>query len=304
MKKKIRIALGGAGTETHVRSIIETVNDFDVKHEFTISCLPSRNAYFTHLHTFDIYQELFGYHATTRYIINKMLGKKNICFWIGSDVLLARADGKALRRTLFTAKFVDLQLAISPNLVEELKPIGIHASEWMIPVKNIEALPIYPLPDTFAVLTYLPDQHHQFYGSAVIYQLAEELPEIPFMVIGGNAANQKTLPNLQYLGWVQDMESIYKRTSVLIRATQHDGCARMITEALARGINVIFKAHKRPFCHHAVTYNQIKKTLLSLRENLWVNEAGAEYVRRTYQYEKLGNQLLDIYRALHYGGER
>ena len=47
-------------------------------------------------------------------------------------------------------------------------------------------------------------------------------------------------PNVRTLGWVEDMDSVFRRATVLIRPVMHDGLANMVIEALAYGRYVLW----------------------------------------------------------------
>lgn len=300
--RKIRVALGGTGIETHIHTIIQTVRNADINGEFEIFYLRDRKAFYSSLLKFDIYHELFGYAAFKRFFLCKLFGRKTICHWTGSDVLRALQSPGQTRRT---AKCVDLQLVAYQNLIAELQPLGIHAREWVLPTLNIEKTEVYPLPSQFTILAYLPAQNHQFYGSEIIFRLAQEQKDIKFIILTGGSHNFPALKNVQYYGWIsheewpQQIEQIYRQTSVLIRATQHDSSALMVIEAIARGRQVIFSAYPREFCIYATDYNSIKNQVLVLQKNIQPNLDGAKYVREKYQTQLLAEQLLTIYRELY-----
>ncbi|MBN2093184.1 glycosyltransferase [candidate division KSB1 bacterium] len=300
--RKIRIALGGSGVETHIHTIIQTVQRADTKGEFEIFYLPDRKSFYSALFKFDIYHELFGYAAFKRFFACKLFGHKTICHWTGSDVLLALKNPE---RTRFTAKFVDRQLVAYHNLMAELQPLGIQAIEWVLPTLNFENAKIYPLPDQFTILAYLPAKNHRFYGSEIIFRLAQECNEINFIILTGGSHDFPTLKNIQYYGWIpseewpQQIEKIYQQTSLLIRATPHDSSALMVIEALARGRQVIFSAYPREYCHYATDYNSIKNKVLTLQKNIQPNLDGARFVQAKYQPQVLAQQLLTIYRELY-----
>ncbi len=300
--RKIRVALGGTGVETHLQTIIQTVQNADRNGEFEIFPLLDRKSFYSALLKFDIYHELFGYAATKRYIICKLLGRKTICHWTGSDVLLAL---KSPERARFTAKFVDLQLVAYHNLINELHPLGIQAIEWVLPTLNIENARIYPLPDQFTILAYLPAKNHAFYGSEIIFRLAQELDQINFIILTGGSHDFPPQKNIHYYGWVAledwplQIEKIYQQTSLLIRATPHDSSALMVIEALARGRQVIFSAYPREYCHYATDYHSIKDKVLALQNNIQPNQEGSKYVREKYQPQVLAQQLLTFYRELY-----
>ena len=237
------------------------------------------------------------YNPSLKYtIIAKLLGKKVVRYWVGSDVLKVISSKKTMLKAKFLNFFTDKHLATSEILVKELKSIGIDA-EWLPIVPENLTPSIEPFPDKFTVLSYLPDDRRAFYGSKIIYKLAEEFPNIRFLVVAGTAEKQKKMQNIEYLGWQEDMELIYRQSTVLIRMTEHDGLSKMVLEALAHGRQVI-RSYEFPYCYYARDYAEVKSALLKIMENPVLNYEGAKYVQDNFNAKKWIAKLINIYNNL------
>ena len=73
---------------------------------------------------------LWGSYPVFFYVLPKLFGKKVIIHWIGSDVLYATSgEGSALDRIVrsIAYRMVDLHLAVSQALADDLKSLGIEA---------------------------------------------------------------------------------------------------------------------------------------------------------------------------------
>jgi hypothetical protein len=229
-------------------------------------------------------------------ILTKLWGKKVICHWIGTDVLNVISNKRYKLQARVMDLFINLHLAGSETLVKELKSIGLWALWMPLIPKNI-TISFQPFPAKFTIISYLPDDRHEFYGSNILYRLAQEFPDMRFLVVGGTGKGQKNMPNIEYLGWQEDMESLYAQTTVLLRVPQHDGLSLMLLEALAHGRQVIY-SNRFPHCYHARIYDEVKNALLQIKENPTLNYKGVDYVKETFDQEKTIQKLIQIYDSL------
>jgi glycosyltransferase involved in cell wall biosynthesis len=147
------------------------------------------------------------------------------------------------------------------------------------------------------VLTYLPKGREDFYGAATIHQLAKDMPDVEFLAVGGDGDDAPSSPNLRFLGRVEDMPEIYRKTSVLVRLTQHDGLPKMLLESMAMGRNVVW-SFPFPHCLQAKTTKEAAKALLQLRRTGTPNLAGARYVISEFGPDRIIPRLADTIRRL------
>lgn len=239
---------------------------------------------------------LWGGHNPLIYIIPKLLGKKVIIHWIGTDVLSVTSNKEQTVNTLLRKiayRMVDLHLAVSEALANELKPLGIDA--LVVPL-----IPDMPLlqeditwPSEDVVLVYLPEGRPEFYGSSIVFRLAKELPQIKFLIVAHAGEDIPQLPNIEYLGWI-NLETIWRQVKIYLRLTKHDGLPNMVIEALARGKRVIW-SYQYPFCHQARNFEEARDALKDL---LWQNQPnveGMQYVRCEFEPSKMAQNYRDVY---------
>jgi len=226
-------------------------------------------------------------------LLLKALKKKVVVHWIGSDVLKATDNRKTKTVAYLSSPLIDLHLAGATWLRDELKEIGI--SSIYVPLVSDIDMEVSPLPESFTALVFLPETRYVFYGGPTIEKLAKEFPTIRFLVVGNNRNFRE--PNIKSLGWIADMKSIYKKSSVLLRIPRHDGLSLMVLEALSAGRQVIYSCIF-PFCDHARKYIEVKEALSMLLKNLTVNYEGAKYVKSHFNNKKLTKSLLTIYSSL------
>lgn len=82
-------------------------------------------------------------------------------------------------------------------------------------------------------------------GSEIVLSLAETLTDEQFLIAGTFASEDaetkaRSLPNVDYRGWVDDMREVYAETEILlVPSLVEEGGPRVIVEAFANGIPAI-----------------------------------------------------------------
>ena len=121
------------------------------------------------------------------------------------------------------------------------------------------------------------------------------MPEVTFLAVGGEGEGASHPPNVNYLGFVDDMAALYPRVSALLRLTPHDGLPKMVLESLACGRNVIW-SFPFPHCNHAKNVVDALDSLVSLRSSRKLNREGADFVKREFPFDRIANQLASTIR--------
>jgi hypothetical protein len=222
-----------------------------------------------------------------------------VMHWVGSDVSYALAlDRNRESKELISRP---VHWAEVPWTAEELLPLRITAE--LVPLAAIRVPASTPaLPERFTVLVYLPDSRPQFYRRDLAMRLAESLPAAQFLVAGGRGEGCVSPPNVEHLGWNDDMSRVYERCTVLLRLPEHDGMSFMVLEALAAGRHVIWNHPLRGVIE--VTDEDSARAelgkLLTEHENarLAVNEAGRRLVREQFAPERVRGEILSRFEHL------
>ncbi len=193
--------------------------------------------------------------------------KPVVIHWVGTDVKLAREVHRKGRVSVRIAEKAH-HWADAPWLVEELRTIGVSSEYVPLPITLHEGRSP-ALPSEFAVLLYCPREpaYREVFDLETMLRLPEAFPGVPFLLI---ASPPESLPgplppNLTATEWVDDIEPVYKRTTVLVRLTHHDGQSFMVAEALSRGRYVIW-SHPMPGCIQASTFEEVSAALHALLE--------------------------------------
>ncbi len=221
-----------------------------------------------------------------------------VIHWVGTDVLFAleafRA-GNASRRLLDHA----VHLADAPWLTGEIGELGVTADYAPMPVPGLSPNEPPPLPAEFRVLVYFPvdSLDREDYDAETIFHLVDDFPGVRFLLIPSppETLPRPLSPNLEARGWVDDMEAVYRETTVYLRLTHHDGTSFMAVEALSRGRHVIW-TFPMPGAIEARGYEQVATALRDLiarheAGKLGLNDEGREAVLRDFDPERLGTEL-------------
>ena len=210
--------------------------------------------------------------------------KPTVIHWVGTDVQIAIDEHRKHNVSLRVAER-PLHWCDAPWLVDELRTVGVISEYVPLPIP-IHVPPAPPLPETFRVLLYYPvdDYDREVFDGETLLRLPAEFPEVPFTLIPSPA---ETLPgplppNLETRAWVDDMDQLYRETTVVVRLTSHDGQSFIAAEALSRGRYVIW-TFPMPGCIKAEGFDAVASALRGLidRHNageLKVNQSGRRSV--------------------------
>lgn len=188
----------------------------------------------------DMFVELFKRTSTTE-----------VMYWIGTDVSAHASEAGGARRPArwrMGQRLITTHLAGSTPLRDELRELDIPAEVADFPAFFAHPQgPLPPIPEDFAVLTYIPDARADFYGGNVVLALALRFPAVSFVVMGGWGgwlSPSTRPPNLHFVGWVADARPLYSECSVVLRLVRHDSIGATVAEGLLFGRPVLYT---RPF---------------------------------------------------------
>lgn len=222
-----------------------------------------------------------------------LTGKPTIRHWIGSDVL--RYCNKPLLRERLIYPYVKKHAAVTQELCQELRTVGIEAEVVPVFTPGLENCPILPMPVRFSVLTYWRSDVTTFYGAYVVAELARRDQDIQWYVVGSDLGPK--LPNVTCLGWV-DMSSVWPRVSAYFRFTAHDGLPKLLLEALARGRYAIWN-RSLPGCLQVNTVDEAFTALQTLKAVASTpNLEAVDLVRTRYSTNVLRQTLRRLYESV------
>lgn len=235
------------------------------------------------------------------YLPSKVVAKKVVVHWTGSDVIRAMACNRSATRRLLrklTFRMIDMHLAVSEPLAQELRSMAVEAAvvplvPFLPPSEQANA----EWPSGQMVYVYLPEDRPQLYCAAEVFSLARELQQIKFLITGHSGRNAPQLPNIQYLGWIDDMDAVWRQVRVYLRLVQHDGMPQCVLEALARGKYVVW-TYAFPHCFRAGSHEETRDALLETSDQTQPNSEAAAWVRLEYDPARLVRTLKQAYSNL------
>jgi hypothetical protein len=194
---------------------------------------------------------IYGIYLQTcsRYILaGKLLGKKTIVHFVGSDAYWVARELSSWRQTYwrFVLRHSDKLFYVSPHLEAMIGRKGVIlpfpiATDQFRQSKNLK------VSVERDVLYYCPSgtANERIYRLSWFLDYAQSHPDEKITVIGNvsHPANyQIPLPNVKVIPFVEraEMPALYRKHKRLIRMTTEDGLPRMVHEALLSGLDVIY----------------------------------------------------------------
>lgn len=221
----------------------------------------------------------------------KLIGKKVITHWIGSDVLNAITGEVGY----LGHSFIDHHFVCYEPLKTELQSIGIETTVLPIVPFNVN-LTLGKMPDTHAVMIYMPENRLEHYGYSELCYVFEQFPDLPFHIVansGGGAIFEK-YRNVTAHGWLDEnaMEELYEKVSIVLRFIKHDGLSMSVIEGLIKGKKVIWNNQ-----YHGVIYAESREAVCTeLREILktppYLDTNVSNYVKNELSKDKI-RQIFD-----------
>jgi hypothetical protein len=191
--------------------------------------------------------------SCSRYIVvGKLLGKKTVIHFVGSDAYWFARERSILRRLywIIVLRLTDHIFYVSPHL-EALT--GRRGTILPLPIATDsfrEARLGLRKPDR-DVLYYCPSgrDNERIYRLSWILEYAASHPEQKVTILGSSshpAQYKLGLPNVLVVPFIETskMPDFYRRHKRLIRMTTEDGLPQMIHEAVLAGLEVYFNGEK------------------------------------------------------------
>jgi len=233
----------------------------------------------------------------------KLLNKgKIVMHWAGSDVLDERGVVARGKRDPWVAQKIH-HWAESDWMVNEVNELGVPCERVALPSSLIPDRSV-PLPVEFRVLVHVPSVDVGYlYGLDRILQVARNVPQVPFELVGWKAGQISSAPhNLQVHKRIRNLEELYKRSSVVWRPVRHDGLSFMVREALGYGRHVLYTY---PFigCVQVNGVDDAQKEILRVFDlhrqgRLEINYVGQQAVSKNYACGLLKQEILSRLEAL------
>lgn len=231
--------------------------------------------------------------------IANILKKKVIYHWVGTDVF------SLLKNETIVGKYkehIDLHLAYAPNLVNELKSLGIESKLFTV-VPNGMDYKCARMPRKHAVLLSLPDNDMEraaFYGYYDMIEIIKEFKDITFYVTRSNHPEYYEMNNVIFKGNVshEEMNDIYNDISIIIRWPKHDGQSLLLMEGTIKGKYMIYN-HLLPYTIHGENTQDICRIMKEIiKEKPTPQLEASQYGIESYNTKKCREEFDRIMRDM------
>jgi hypothetical protein len=218
------------------------------------------------------------------YLIARLLRKKIIVHWIGSEIL-------DLKKSHYWP--VHVGFSVTRKLLHELDLHSINSNylPLFFSIGSAKEYNKQVYPNSHGVLFYLVAGKEQFYGLEYLMLLADAFGETPFYVIGSSKISFQN-DNIYSVGYLDEdsLNELFRKITIYVRITQHDGLSQLILKSLSLG-RVVVSNTQYPF---VTFYNPSEDSCSKLIESLMVflskkpmiNNDSINYIDEHYGYSK------------------
>jgi hypothetical protein len=277
---KIRILI--LGEVYHAKAFYEQLKNYEkgIFEPKYYDKLPSDEV----LKNFDLYHLI----SSPLPVINKLKqhSKPILYHWIGTDVYRFLNDNfikRYLKKLIIDSAKIH-HLVVSPNLKDKLERFNINSR--VVPLtKHRVVHDILQAQKKLSVLSYVPNNRWEFYHGETILELSTRLPGVDFHILAAGSQNSGK-PNLFFYDFVEDVTSFYKKCSVLIRLTVHDGLPKMVLEALSYGMQVLWN-EPFPHCYMVKNLNDCLSVLREFESDCPTNLEGKKFVDESFNESRI-----------------
>jgi len=180
----------------------------------------------------------------------------------------------------------------------ELRDLGIEAK--VVPIPPSKLYEVRPLPKDFTVACYMPAMNKDFYRPKEMAEIAKKLPDVKFKFFG-NPAQKGTdpalSPNLEYVGYITDMDAFISECSAIMRFPIHDGLPISVLEFLLAGRYAITNVPiKNSFVVLNNDIDQIVRGINQIKElaKEGVNQQASDYWRERLNHDTFRKTINDL----------
>ncbi len=224
--------------------------------------------------------------------------KKVMMTWVGTDVTKSK-QLKTVNQTFLN----EAEHYCEVNWIqEELKEMNVDAEILNFfnfsDDKNSDVVE----NDQLQVLTYISKNREDYYGWKEIIGAAADHPEVSVTVVGTDGEGMGDIPsNVKCLGWVEDMDTLFKKAHCTIRFVEHDGLSGFVLESLYRGKQVLY-SEPLQHCLQVGSQEEISNALAKLKSELnngekLFNEKGRSFVKTNFNRDAILNRLIEKFKT-------
>lgn len=219
---------------------------------------------------------------------------KKVIHWIGSDIWQMQQMDLANRKILLAwfRNNIDEHFCEADFTRKELKELGVEAKVVRLPPRWLYEYD-EKLPEKFTVACYWPTNNKDFYMPKFVQEIAALCPEFDFKFYGDNNLIGKK-GNIEYVGYISDMEKFIKSCSAIMRFTIHDGLPISVLEFILAGRNAICSVPVKYATHAQTSSPAVVAQALRQLAKMPANKKGSAYWRKELSHKKFNNVFSKI----------
>jgi hypothetical protein len=195
--------------------------------------------------------------------------------------------------------------SISESIKDELNKNSIKSNlvPLFFPLKKISKIEHDSYPKSHAILYYLVENQEQFYGVEYLELLATRFENTEFYLIGNSKLifDNKNILNLGYLN-ESSLDELFKRITVYIRITEHDGLSQLILKSLSLG-KIVITNTIHPFVNLFDPLLQTDSDLIEMFSDIVIKEpvmnySAIDYINKYYDYSEQFNRYKSAFNEI------
>lgn len=217
--------------------------------------------------------------------------------WVGSDISGIPKWLNSSERVAHMNHPRFVHIVEEERLIPEVKQYFENVHVCHMPTLN--AFPVEPLPEKFAVAIYYPKHRHDFHYGNVMKEVIERMPDVTFHLyhLFGNEPDFE-YPNMKWLGQLspQDYHKMLANSSCMLRLSEHDGRSFSIVEAAIMGRRFITNT-ELPFAHRTgdvPTADDVIAQIEKIREQTEPDEDAAKYYLAENDIKKYKDRIRSL----------
>ncbi len=221
-------------------------------------------------------------------------GAKKIVHFVGTDLFQlyhTSLAGLEVWKNYFKNNIHKVLVEAEFTQTELKKMLGIDAE--IVPIPPMKLFEPSPLPKEFTVACYMPATNGAFYRPNEMIEIARNLPDIKFKFFGNpiQVGTDPTLPqNIEFCGYIQNMEEFVKECSAIMRFPIHDGLPISVLEFILAGRYSI-QSVPVSFSYYLPEFDLSKavagiKEIKEMSEKNGLNQEGSEFWRKELNHDK------------------
>lgn len=231
--------------------------------------------------------------------IAKMLQKKVLTHWIGTDARYTDEGRVNFKKLKYIDKHISCFQAISDQLA------GHNIDTEIVPIVPFKLkFDLAKMPEKDSVLIYMPKGVESDYGYEEISKVFPMFPDLKFNIVANDDKEKfSKFKNVYVLGRLplSEMEHLYDNISIVVRIHVNDGLSMSVLEALAKGKRVIWN-YDFPYCLPGKTAEEIIESInISLKESPEPDIEAHNFLVENYSkekvlmlYDKIFEEMVDI----------